>query len=140
MASANLDLVRSIYAAWERGDYSSAEWADPEIEFMFADGPEPDSWTGVAGMAEGFRGWLTAWEDYRVVADELRELDDERVFVLTHNSGRGKTSGLEIGQMRTRGQANLVHVRGGKVTKFVLYWDRDRALADLGLAREADSA
>ena len=140
MASANPDLVRSIYAAWERGDYSSAEWADPEIEFMFADGPEPDSWTGVAGMAEGFRGWLTAWEDYRVVADELRELDDERVFVLTHNSGRGKTSGLEIGQMRTRGQANLVHVRGGKVTKFVLYWDRDRALADLGLAREADSA
>jgi ketosteroid isomerase-like protein len=133
MSSANVELVRSIYADWERGDYSSAEWADPEIEFVFADGPEPGSWTGVAGMAEGFRGWLKAWEDYRVVADELRELDGERVFVLTHNSGRGKTSGLEIGQMRTRGQANLVHVRGGKVTKFVLYWDRDRAFADLGL-------
>jgi hypothetical protein len=28
---AQLELVRSIYSAWERGDYRSDEWADPEI-------------------------------------------------------------------------------------------------------------
>ena len=39
MASASLDLVRSIYAAWQRGDYSSAEWAHPEIEYGLVDGP-----------------------------------------------------------------------------------------------------
>ena len=104
MASANLDLVRSLYAAWQRGDFSSAEWAHPEIEFMFADGPTPGRWTGKAGMAEGMRGFLSAWEGWRAEADDIRELDDERVLVLEQYCGRGRTSGVELGQMRTRGR------------------------------------
>jgi hypothetical protein len=31
MSSANLELVRSIYEAWGRGDFRGTEWADPEI-------------------------------------------------------------------------------------------------------------
>jgi hypothetical protein len=85
-------------------------------------------------MAAGFRDSLSAWEDFRAEADEYRELDDGSVLVLLRaRSGRGKTSGLDIGQMRTRG-ANLFHISGSKVTKLVVYLDRDRALADLGLA------
>jgi len=138
VSSANLDLVRSIFAAWEQGDYSTAEWAHPEVEYVIAGGPSPGSWTGLAGMAEGFRDWLSAWEDFRGEAEEYRELDGERVLVLLRFSGRGKTSGLELGQMRAKG-ANVIHVRDGKVTRIVAYWDRERALADLGLAPEGGS-
>jgi ketosteroid isomerase-like protein len=134
-ASSNLDLVRSIYAAWERGDYRSAEWAHPEIEYVVADGPSPGTWTGLRGMAEGARTYLDAWEGFRQEADTYRELDVERVLVLIHRGGRGKVSGLELGQMRAQG-AHVFHVRDGTVIRLVVYWDRDRALADLGLAPE----
>ena len=130
--SANVDLVRSIYAEWERGDFGSVAWADPQIEFVFADGPSPGRWTGVSGMREGFRDYLSAWESYGVESAEYRELDAERVLVLVRFSGSGKESGLDIGQMRSK-NANLFHIRDDRVTRLVLYWDRDRALADLGL-------
>ncbi|HXW58392.1 MAG TPA: hypothetical protein VEJ23_02825 [Solirubrobacteraceae bacterium] len=133
--SANLDLVRSIYADWERGDFSKTDWADPEIEFVIADGPEPGAWIGLAGMAEGFRNRLRAWQEVRVAADGYRELDPERVLVLVRLAGRGRISGLQLGEMRGK-TANVFHLQGGCVTRLVVYWDRDGAFVDLGLSPE----
>jgi ketosteroid isomerase-like protein len=137
--SSNLDLARSIYAAWEGGDYSRVEWAHPEIEWVMADGPSPGTWTGLTGMAAGLRELITPWDDYRAEAVEYRELDAERVLVPVRRSGRGKTSGVEIGHWRTKG-ASLFHIRDGKVTRLVIYFDFERALADLGRASEDDTS
>jgi ketosteroid isomerase-like protein len=132
--SENLDLVRSIYADWERGDVSAADWAHPEIEFVVADGPTPGRWTGLAGMAEGERDFLSPLEDLRTIADEYWELDAERVLVLNHPEGRGKISGVDLAQIApSRRGATLFHIRDVRVTTLVLYNDGDRALADLGL-------
>src|SRR5438128_11105373 len=130
--SENLDLVRSIYAAWERGDFTQpTDWAAPEIEFVIADGPMPGSWRGLGGMREAWREYISAWEAYRFVVDEIRELDGERVLALYHRSGRGKTSGLELREIQSEG-ANVFHVHDGKVTRMVRYWYPEHALADLG--------
>jgi ketosteroid isomerase-like protein len=136
MSQENVELVRSIYAPWGRGDFRSVEWAHPEIEFVIVDlGPGSGSWKGLSAMAEVWRAYLSAWEEYRTEVDEYRELDGERVLVLVHLSGRGKASGVQLGEIRTKA-ANLFHVRGGKVTKLVLYVDRERGLADLGLSEQ----
>jgi ketosteroid isomerase-like protein len=129
--SENLDLVRSIYADWERGEFGSAEWADPGIEFTFVDGPEPGSWTGRQAMAQRYGEWLSGWKNFRAEAEELIVVDSTRILALVHNSGRGRGSGLEMEQ---RSVANLFEIRDGKVVGFALYWNRDRALTDLGLA------
>jgi ketosteroid isomerase-like protein len=129
VASANLELVRSIYAAFGRGDFTTAEWAHPEIEWVIAEGPTAGRWKGLAGMRESFTGMLGAWDDFRIEAEECRELDEQRVLVLSHSRGRGKASGLEIGQKG----ADLISVRDGKVTSFTHYYDRELAFADLGL-------
>jgi hypothetical protein len=92
-----------------------------------------DSFKGMAATAAGWRKWLSAWEDYRVEAEEYRDLDSERVLVLFDVIGRGKTSGVDFAQAQTKGAA-LFHLSGGKVTRVVAYLDREHALADLSLS------
>jgi ketosteroid isomerase-like protein len=131
-------LIRSIYAEWERGDWSSADWADPEIEFEMIGGLLEGRWTGRTEMGEAWASMLSAWEDLRADPEEFRELDDGRVLVLLRNTGRGKGSGIEIDEISTRA-ANLFTIRDGKVTRLLLYWDRERAISDLGLSDRAES-
>jgi ketosteroid isomerase-like protein len=131
--SENLDLVRSIYADWERGDFSKGAWADLDIEFERVDGPAPGSWRGKDEIGASIREMLSAWEHFRLSADEYREVDDERVLVLGRLIARGRRSQMDSTQLDATA-ANLFHVDRGKVTRIVTYYDRDRALADLGLA------
>jgi len=139
-ASSNLDLVRSIYANRERGDYGSTEWAHPDIEFVIPDGPEPVSLKGVSATMGWARDFLSAWEGFRIKVDEYRELDDERILVLTRpGGGRGRRSGLELSG-QGGGGAGLFHVRDGKVTRLVIYFEREHALADLDLAPEGEAS
>jgi ketosteroid isomerase-like protein len=132
--SANVDLVRSVYSDWERGDFSSSAWADPEIEFIQVDGPEPSYATGLAGMAASFRARKNVFEQVRVEAEEVRELDAERVLVLVRNHARAKVSGIDIEQLGGSRTAQVWKIQNGRVTHLAIYWDRRRALAELGLS------
>jgi ketosteroid isomerase-like protein len=130
--SENLDLVRSIFAAWEKADFRDVQWAHPEIEYLVIGGPEPGKWDGIAAMTASVRDYMSAWENYGISAEQLREVDDARVLALVRLSGRGKVSGVRLQDAGAEG-AEVWHLRDGLVTRLHMYWDRDRALADLGL-------
>jgi ketosteroid isomerase-like protein len=127
--SKNLDLARSIYADWGRGDCDATEWADPDIEWVRVDSLDPAAGTGLVGTAQVSSTWRSAWADDRADADEYRALDDRRVLVLGRICGRAKTSGAIV----ETGFANGFKIQADKVPRLLLYKDRDRALADLGL-------
>lgn len=133
--SGNLDLVRSICAAWERGDFTWSEWAHPDIDWVFAGGPAPAEGMGFAELSQRWQEWLDAWEEISVEAEGFRELEPDRILVAWTMSARGKTSGLRL-QTRT---ASLFYVQDGKVTRLVHYIDPERALADLGLTPQGDA-
>ncbi len=130
--SENLDLVRSIYMDWEGGNYRSSGWAHPEIEYVNVDGPDRGTRVGLAEMAVGWRRLLKFWSEFHTEAEEYIELDDGRVLVLAQFGGTARIIGLDIRDGRSKG-ANVFEIEDGKVRKLTLYWDRERALADLGL-------
>jgi ketosteroid isomerase-like protein len=130
--SENLDLVRSIYADWERGDFSRIDWADPGIEFAVHGALYPVRAKGLAEMAASVREVFSEIDDWHDVAEEYRELDANRVLVLGYYTGRGRASGVDLTGTPQRA-ARVFEIHDGKVTRMHAYWDRDRALADLGL-------
>jgi ketosteroid isomerase-like protein len=126
--SVNLDLVRSIYADWERGDFTHVSWAHPEIELAMPDMPDPGRWIGIPATARAWRAWLATWSEYRAEPEAFREVDSARVLVVIRSVARGKTSGVDV---HTR-NANVFEISDGKVTRITLC-SLETARADLGL-------
>ena len=131
MSGSNLEVVRSIYAGWSRGDFGRSDWAHADIEFVYVGGPEPAASKGIAQMNATWREWLRGWDGFRAEPVEYRVIDDRRILVLVRNRGTGRLSGLEFEE---RSVGNYFELDGGRVTKLVVYLDGARALADLGFA------
>ena len=100
--SANVDLERSVFADWERGDFSRLIGLIP-IELASPEGIDSGSWRGRGEVRAAWRDTLAAWDNLSVTAEEYDELDEERILVLHRFSARGKLSGLEVGEVLTGG-------------------------------------
>jgi ketosteroid isomerase-like protein len=132
MSQENVEVVKRIFRAWERGDFSSVDWAAPDIEFVLhsrREGPGDEVLHGAEAMGRAWGEWLSAWDEFRLTAQRFIDLGDE-VVVLVEFGGRGKTSGAPIEQLSG---GNLFTFRDGKVIRLTTYSDRREALEAAGL-------
>jgi ketosteroid isomerase-like protein len=129
MSQENVEIVRELFASWERGDFSSSDWAHPEIEFLAHAGPDEAEHRGVVALGRAWQNWLGAWEDFKVTPREFIDRGDD-VLALVEFGGRGRASGVSVEAMAG---GCLLSFRNGRVIRLVTFTDRDEALEAAGL-------
>jgi ketosteroid isomerase-like protein len=127
MSRENVEIIRDAHARWARGDFSSQEFLDPNIE-VFWQTPDATVTRGIDAFGEAWREWLSPWENLTVEAERVIEAEN-RVVVLAVLRGRGKGSGIEI-ELRA---GYLWTLRGRKAVRLEAYADHKTALEAAGL-------
>ena len=127
---ADRELFGRIFEEWQRGEFwNPAPYAE-DVVFVRS-GPDGGEYHGLAGLAQAWRDFLSAWEDFRIEGERVVAGHPGVYVLLLQLRGRGKGSGLQIDAE----VANLVHVRHGRIDRLEMFWDRDAALSAAG-ARE----
>lgn len=126
MSRENVEIVRAILANWASGDFSSTDWADPEIEFV----APFDKARGVEALGQRWREFLLAWDHFVTTPERFIDAGGDRVLVLIRFEGHGRASGTPL--LNFCG-AQLFTLRDGKVVRLVLYENRHDALEAVGL-------
>jgi uncharacterized protein len=130
VAEANVEALRRGYEALNRGDLSVVvELLDPDLEWHEpAPSPDAGSHKGRDSFERFFRGWIDSFDGFRVEPEQVVERDD-KLIAIVHQSGRGRTSGVEV-------DARLAHVwtiEDGRAVRWEAVANIDEALRDSGL-------
>lgn len=129
MSRENLELVRTVYEGWARGDFrAGSDLFAPSFEWKQSpDAVEPGSHRGAA-IGTALRQLFEVWDRYRIEAEEYVDAGDA-VVVVCRARGTARGSGMPLDQ-------RFVHVwraRDGKLTGIEQFWNRSAALEAVGL-------
>ena len=130
MSQANVEIVRKVFAALNRGDETALGLAHPEIVIDATRSVfNPKTYFG----REGIRQWLAdtneIWEDMHTEQNEFIDAGD-RVVVIGRLVGKGKGSGVEVESPN----GTILTIRDGLVIRSETgYTSRREALEAAGL-------
>src|SRR5919201_5262633 len=97
VSSANTELIRRGYEAWNRGDVEGVlALLDPEIEWRgYTHLPDSGTFSGREQVRIWLARFLEAWEELEIELTDLFEAGDA-VVALVRFHGRGRGSGVEV--------------------------------------------
>ena len=128
MSQENVELVRSIYDDWLRGDFGGDNF-DPDISMVESDViPGATSAHGLDAVLRYMKSFSNYWAEFRLEPQEYIDAGD-RVVVVARLSGRGKRSGIDV----VREWAYVWTVRDARALRMEAYAHRDEALEAAGM-------
>jgi ketosteroid isomerase-like protein len=131
VAQDDVEVLKELYAHWQRGDFHTSKFFDPDVVYarIGADTPgDQGEWRGLTEVAAALADWRAPWEDLHNDAERFIDLAD-RVLVLDRLTARGARSAAIV----DHGVAQLFTLRGGRIVRWEAYWDRAEALRAAGV-------
>jgi ketosteroid isomerase-like protein len=130
MSQENVEVVERLIDAFNRRDLDRfADMTTPDFEWspsMVA--IEGEVFWGRDGIETYFGRMNDAWDEFRAVNGEFRDLGD-RVLWRGRLEGRGRVSGAPV----SAALDIIYDLRGGKVSRMRSYLDHNEALTAAGL-------
>jgi ketosteroid isomerase-like protein len=143
----DVELVRGVLGPFEQGDITpifrdDAIWAAARVALTDAVTPDFEcdfvrddvgraTFLGIDGLRTAWVDWLSPWESYNAVIEDVIDANEGRVLVLTRD--RACPTGAE-GEVYFAG-APVWTVRDRKVARIEFYWNRAKGFAAAGLSQ-----
>ena len=135
MSQQDVEIVKQMTTAFDRGDYeTAAALIDDEVEWHVGRilGPEmgvKPVYRGIMGVFDFFREWSSSWDEVKFHYDEYIDAGDY-VLAQLRQTTRGRASGIEL----SLGYVIRYDVRGGKVARLEFFRTKEDALGEAASA------
>ena len=135
MASANVELTRRAYEAFNAGGVEAAlslhAHAEDVLIYPTSDRPDDDVYRGHEGLRSLYHAWTDQFENFTWEVQEIRDVGD-RVVSLVEMRGRLKYSGVLIREP----WGVVSSFRDGRIGEIRFFRSQGQALDAVGLAEE----
>jgi ketosteroid isomerase-like protein len=132
MSRENLELLYRYGQVYSAGDLDRcvSEFCAPDIEYHpAAEDPDAGTLRGRQAAKRFFEEWLEMFEGMRFETEDYIDVVDERVFVWSRWTGRGRASGVDADWH----VAHIYTIRDGQIVRVEEYYDKAEALEVVGL-------
>jgi uncharacterized protein len=128
MSQQNVDLVRTVFEAFDRADMVAvAGMLHPDVELTehFELSTSPGPHRGLEGLLAWYRDGGQNWSVYEIKLIEAVPVGNDVVLAVGDVRATGRTSGIEM----THRFGYLYTIAEGKIIRFEIFNDRAEALA-----------
>jgi ketosteroid isomerase-like protein len=127
----NVKLFHEAVAAYERGGVEATlEYYDPNIEWITSSEAIDDyAYRGHEGVRKLWSLWIEQFDNFRLDAERVVDLADDRILVLGYQRGKIKGSDHELEQPL----GVTIEVHEDKITRALVYMSWEEALKAVGL-------